>query len=83
VLKAAPPAIRARPRDLEQRGLHRRGDPEREEMMCQANALFAEIHRIVHAWRSRARAKWAAEEQLHIDEICRFVDQHDLMRYKW
>jgi hypothetical protein len=57
--------------------------PEREDMMCRANALFAEIHRIVHAWRSRAGTKWSAEEQLHIDEICRFLDQHDLMRYKW
>jgi hypothetical protein len=55
---------------------------EREENMRRANALFAEIRRVVHTWRARPTAKWSAEERQHIEEICRFVDKHDARRYE-
>jgi hypothetical protein len=55
--------------------------PMRQEMMRRANALFAEINRIVHAWRSRDDGKWSREERLHIEEIYRLVNRHNVRRY--
>jgi hypothetical protein len=56
--------------------------PKREDMKRRANALFAEICRIVHTWKSRPGASWSPEERQYIDEICRFVDQHNTRRYE-
>lgn len=56
--------------------------PKREEMMRRANALFAEIRRIVDTWRSRSSARWSPEERQHIEEIYDFVAQHDARRYE-
>ena len=56
--------------------------PKRMEMERRANALFAEIRRIVHTWRSTPSVRWSAEERQHIEEIYRFVDQHGTIRYE-
>jgi hypothetical protein len=55
---------------------------EREEMERKANALFAEIRRRVHAWRSRTDDKWLAEERVIIENICEFVDNYNAERYQ-
>ncbi|KAH0537283.1 hypothetical protein FGG08_005908 [Glutinoglossum americanum] len=55
--------------------------PRREEMKRRANALFAEIRRMITGWRSSPDAGWSAEERQQIEEICRVVDQHDARRY--
>ena len=52
--------------------------PRREDMKRKANALFAEVSRIVHDWNSTSSsARWWAEEKQHIREICRLVDQQE------
>jgi len=56
--------------------------PKREELMRRANMLFAEINRIVHAWRSGADEAWSADARLQIREICVLLDRHDLRRYE-
>jgi hypothetical protein len=56
--------------------------PRREEMKRKANALFAEIRRVVQTWRSKSDVRWSAEERQHIEEICKFVDEHNAKRYE-
>ena len=56
--------------------------PKREMRKQKANALFAEIRRIVHGWKSATNVRWSNEERQNIEEICRFIDQHDVRRYE-
>jgi len=52
--------------------------PAREDMKRRANALLAEVSRIVHNWKSTSSsAKWSDEERQHIKEICGVMDQQE------
>lgn len=52
--------------------------PPREDMKRRANALLAEVSRIVRNWKSTSSsAKWSDEERQHIKEICRVMDQQE------
>lgn len=55
--------------------------PEREEMKVRANALFAEIRRIVGGWRASSGNGWREEEWRYVVEICEVVDKHGGRRY--
>ncbi|KAI9786202.1 MAG: hypothetical protein M1839_007612 [Geoglossum umbratile] len=56
--------------------------PQREEMERKANAVFVEVRRIIHDWRSNPNSKWKPEELQQIEAICNIVDQHDARRYQ-
>ncbi|KAF4625147.1 hypothetical protein G7Y89_g13022 [Cudoniella acicularis] len=56
--------------------------PKREELKRKANALFAEITRIIHGWKSTSSVRWSAEERQHIEEISRSIAHHNVRRYE-
>jgi hypothetical protein len=55
---------------------------KREEHKRKANALFAEIRRIVQGWKLATDIGWTEEERQQIEEIYRVVGQHDPRRYQ-
>lgn len=60
--------------------------PKMEEMKKRANAIFTEIRSIVYTWGSTTvkggeRLGWSAEEEGHVIEISKIIDQHGSRRY--
>lgn len=54
---------------------------ERECLQRRSDAMFREIRKIVHQWRSPySQNKWTVEEWQHIQEISSTIDQHRLHR---
>lgn len=56
--------------------------PEREQKKKKADALFAEIRRIVGSWRASGGWGWEKEEWKCVEDICEVVDQHGTKRYR-
>lgn len=61
--------------------------PRMEGMKRKANAIFTEIRSIVYTWSSTTvrdgeRLGWSAEEEEHVIEISKIVDQHGSRRYE-
>jgi len=56
--------------------------PEREQKKKKADALFAEIRRIVGSWRASGGWGWEKEEWRCVEDICEVVDQHGTRRYR-
>lgn len=54
---------------------------EMEMKKRKADALFAEIKRIVGSWRASEGSGWGLEEWKDVKEICAAVDKHGMSRY--
>jgi len=53
--------------------------PERESLQRKSDAMFREIRRIVHQWKSpSSQTKWTEEEWDYIQEICSEIDRYSL-----
>lgn len=53
----------------------------REAMKRRADALFAEIRRMIQSWKGSMSFAWTEEEQEQVDEICEFMARHGARRY--
>jgi hypothetical protein len=62
---------------------HAVGDEARqsEELKFRANAMFAEVQKVVTGWANFPEDKWTAEEQQQIQRIYRILREHDGSRY--
>lgn len=58
--------------------------PKREGMKRKANAIFTEIRSMVYTWRSATGTAtgWSAQEEEHVVEIYKYIDQHGTKRYE-
>jgi hypothetical protein len=55
--------------------------PEREAQKVKANALYAEILRLVRGWNAVPRSQWKPAEWDCVEEINKVIDGHDDRRY--
>ncbi|KAE8452973.1 hypothetical protein EG329_012160 [Mollisiaceae sp. DMI_Dod_QoI] len=56
--------------------------PEREHKKQKADALFAEIRRIVGTWRASGGWGWEQDEWKCVQDICEVVGTHKSPRYR-
>jgi len=55
--------------------------PERESLQRKSDAMFREIRKIVHHWKSpSSQNKWTVEEWEYIKDICSTIDHHSSRR---
>jgi hypothetical protein len=50
--------------------------PERIQKQIKANAIFAEISRMVNRWKATDGAGWKPQERQYIDEICKAIEKN-------
>lgn len=49
---------------------------KRNELERKSDAMFYEIQRVVHSWRSSPANPWTTEEWGYVEGICRAVDMY-------
>jgi hypothetical protein len=54
---------------------------ERENLKLKANALFAEVHKMVRMWATMPQERWTAAEHVQIMEVHDVLKKYDRNRY--